>query len=152
MTSMTFMKCVPIHKHYLWPGLNQILHRSSIYSQPAARTPQIFGLGENEWVVLTALVRVDGDDGHLPRERAHVRDAIEGFDLKRVVGVRGEVHDGDGAVGKAQGPRQEAKVFLAQLAAAGLGAATLAQDVVGQVASATGVAGRRPLQHQASVI
>lgn len=105
-----------------------------------------------EKIGLTALVCADGDDGHLPRERAHVRDAVEGFDLKRVVGVCREVRDGDGAVGQAQRPRQEADVFLAQLAAAGLGAASLAQDVVGHVAPAAGVAGRRPLQHQAGVI
>lgn len=96
---------------------------------------------------LTALVRADGDDGHLPREGAQVRDAVEGFDFEGVVGVCREVHDGDGAVGQAQRPWQKAKVFLAQLAAARLWAASLAQDVVGQVATAAGVAGRRPLQH-----
>lgn len=101
---------------------------------------------------LTALVRADGDDGHLPRKGAHVGDAVEGLDLEGVVGVRREVHDGDGAVGQAQRSRQEAKVLLAELAAAGLGAATLAQDVVGEVAAAAGVDGRRPLQHQAGVV
>lgn len=123
-----------------------------LYLTSAAGILQRCKEGKREPCSLTALVRADRDDGHLPREGAHVRDAVEGFDLEGVVGVCREVHDGNGAVGQAQRSRQEAEVFLAQLAAAGLWAASLAQDVVGQVASAAGVAWRRPLQHQAGVI
>lgn len=49
--------------------------------------------------LLTPLIGVDRDDRHLTRERAHVRDAVEGLDLEGVVGVCGEVCDSDGGVG-----------------------------------------------------
>lgn len=49
--------------------------------------------------ILTPLIGVDRDDRHLTRERAHVRDAVKGLDLKGVVGVCREVRDSDGGVG-----------------------------------------------------
>lgn len=57
--------------------------------------------------ILTTLIGVDRDDRHLTRERTHVRDAVEGLDLKGVVGVCREVCDSDGGVGQAQRPREE---------------------------------------------
>lgn len=50
---------------------------------------------------LTALIGADSDDGHLARKGAHVGDAVQGLDLKSVVGVSRKVHDSDGAVGQA---------------------------------------------------
>lgn len=50
-------------------------------------------------LILTPLIGVDRDDRHLTRERAHGRDAVVGLDLEGVVGVCGEVCDGDGGVG-----------------------------------------------------
>lgn len=49
--------------------------------------------------ILTTLISVDRDDRHLTREGTHVWDAVEGLDLKGVVGVCGEVRDSDGGVG-----------------------------------------------------
>lgn len=48
---------------------------------------------------LTTLISADGDDGHLAREGALVRHTVQRLDLKGVVGVRREVHDGDRGVG-----------------------------------------------------
>lgn len=66
--------------------------------------------------------------------------------------MRRELHDGDGGVGQAQRSRQETEILLAELAVVGLGAAALALDVVGEIAAASGVAGRQPLQHQTGVV
>lgn len=49
--------------------------------------------------ILTTLIGADRDDRHLTGGRAHVRDAVEGLDLKSVVGVCREVRDSDGGVG-----------------------------------------------------
>lgn len=55
-------------------------------------------LKSDRWT-LTTLISADGDDGHLARKGAHVRDTVQRLDLKGVVGVRGEVHDSDCGVG-----------------------------------------------------
>lgn len=112
----------------------------------------IFDSIQRSGFYLTGLVGGDVDGGELRRVRVLIRHAVDGLDLKAVLGVGLQVSDRHAPLRQAQVARRDVYIVVAARAHAALGQALLADDVVEYVVAAARVTRLAPLQDQVGLV